>query len=230
MTARPGRGDDRRPRPSSPAETSGDFARGGRRDWPVWTSRSLSSVQVLEVFRACCGLAARGTLRRQPPGCVRDICHLEAGRPDRRYEGVPCRRGGDHIRVRAVAGRDNRAKAGRGRDAGRGFAAGVWGIGIGAHMSEAGLGTGGPERTRSVTSAGVLCQTGDSRRQSPVWQCVCMRFFATLECALLDRRKFRTRAEAWIASFEGHPRPGQPLASSFGRGLHVSHQRRMDRR
>ncbi len=31
---------------------------------------------------------------------------------------------------------------------------------------------------------------------------MCERFFATLECELLDRRKFHTKTEALIAIFE----------------------------
>lgn len=47
---------------------------------------------------------------------------------------------------------------------------------------------------------------------------ICESFFATLECALLDRRKFRTKAEARMAIFEfieGWYNPGR-LHSALG--------------
>ena len=38
--------------------------------------------------------------------------------------------------------------------------------------------------------------------QSPAGQRMCESFFATLECELLDRREFKTKAEARVACFE----------------------------
>lgn len=56
---------------------------------------------------------------------------------------------------------------------------------------------------------------------------MCESFFATLECELLDRRKFRTKAEAGIACFEfieGWYNPSR-RHSALGYNSPINHER-----
>ena len=57
---------------------------------------------------------------------------------------------------------------------------------------------------------------------------MCESFFATLECELLDRRKFKTKAEARVACFEFIEGWYNPSAPTLGFGVQVTHQLRKD--
>ena len=52
---------------------------------------------------------------------------------------------------------------------------------------------------------------------------MCESFFATLECELIDRHRFTTKAEAQIAVFRFIEGVSQPLAPPFVHRLHVTH-------
>ena len=53
---------------------------------------------------------------------------------------------------------------------------------------------------------------------------MCESFFATLECELFDRRKFRTKAEARMAVFAVHRGLVQPRSTPLGARLSVTRQ------
>jgi putative transposase len=53
---------------------------------------------------------------------------------------------------------------------------------------------------------------------------LCERFFAPLECALLDRRRFPTQAEARMAVFDFIEGLVQPAPAAFRPGLSVADQ------
>ena len=57
---------------------------------------------------------------------------------------------------------------------------------------------------------------------------MCESFFATLECELIDRRRFRSHSEARRARFSVHRRLLQPVPLPLGPGLSVAHRIRKE--
>ena len=57
---------------------------------------------------------------------------------------------------------------------------------------------------------------------------MCESFFATLECELIDRRRFRSRSEARMAVIEGFYNPSR-RRSALGYLSPIEYQRKHDR-